>query len=169
MSVATRTASRTFTQTATHLASAITSSLAETLLAIGISPSQVEHVHGYERAIAAWIDEQTLGKVLVEIRGPNGMPTRYYTWEIDYYAVDTSQAFRDQLARLRRQLAKEPQVPPWSTFEVTAVPRPGRTLSEQTGWSWRTTALTNLSGGHRHGTAASGPGASATLRSYPGN
>lgn len=166
MSVATNTATYTFTRTATHLAGAITASLAETLLSIGISAAEVKEVYTYERAILAWIDEKSLDKVLVEIVTPQGMVIPGYTWEIDYYAVDPAQAFRDQLARLRRQLTKEPRVRSGSTFKVTAIDRPGRILSEQPGWSWRTTALPDLSGGYRQGTAASGPGASAVLRSH---
>lgn len=169
MSVATSTTTYTFTRTATHLAGAITASLAETLLSIGISASEVARVYTYERAISAWIDEKSLSKVLVEIITPNGTLTVGYTWEIDYYTADPAQAFRDQLARLRRQLVKEPRVRSGSTFQVTAVHRPGWSLSEQPGWSWRTAALPDLSGGYRHGTTASGPGASAVLRSYRTN
>lgn len=169
MTVTTSTTTYTFTRTATHLAGAITASLAETLLSIGISPAEVKEVYTYERAILAWIDEKSLGKVLVEIVTPQGGVIPGYTWEIDYHAVDAAQAFRDQLARLRRQLAKEPRVRSGSTFQVTAIHRPGWRLSEQPGWPSRTTPLPDLSGGYRHGTAASGPGAAAVLRSYRTN
>lgn len=165
MAVGTNTATYAFTRTATHLAGAITASLAETLLSIGISAAEVQEIYTYEQAILAWINEKSLDKVLVEIVTPQGKVIPGYTWEIDY-AVDPAQAFRDQLARLRRQVAKEPRVQPGSTFKVTAIHRPGWSLSEQPGWSPRTTPIPDLSGGYRHGTAASGPGASAVLRSH---
>ena len=53
-----------------------------------------------------------------------------------------------------------------SDFTVTSVPRPGFQLSDQIGWSSRSTPLPVFNDGYRHGTAGSGPGASAVFRSH---
>lgn len=162
----TSTTTRTFTHTATHLGGIITSALAETLLAIGVSVDRIARVYSYDRAISAWIEEKSLGWVRVTLTRPGGIEVPGYSFDIDYTAWDPTQELRDQLARLRRQLAKEPRVANGTTYEVIAVPRPGYRLSSQAGFSDRTTALPSFEGGYRHGTAGSGPGASAVLRSY---
>lgn len=157
---------RTFAHTATHLGGVITSALAETLLSIGIGADKVTRVHGYERAISAWIAEKSLASIRVTLTRPGGGEVPGYRFDIDYTALDPNQELRDQLARLRRQLVKEPRVATGTTFEVVAVPRPGFPLSPQPGFSDRTTALPSFEGGYRHGTAGSGPGASAVMRSF---
>lgn len=162
----TNTTTRTFTHTATHLAGVITSSLAETLLAIGIPVDTTTRVYGYEGAISAWIEERSLASVRITITPPGGAESAAYSFDIDYSAWNPDEELRDQLARLRRQLPKEPRVRPGTSFTVTIVPRPGYRLSDQPGWSDRATALPSFSGGYRHGTAGSGPGAAATFRSF---
>lgn len=165
-SLYTRTAARTFTHTATHLAGVMISALAETLLAIGISAQRVSRVHGYESAISAWIEERTLDQVRITLTPPGGVELPGYTFDINYTAWDPDQEFRDQMARIRRQIAKEPRVQPGTDFDVVAYPRPGCLLSEQPRWSRTNRSLPSFSDGYRHGTAGSGPGASAVLRSY---
>ena len=162
----TTTSTRTFTQTATHLAGVMISALAETLLAIGVAVDRVQRVHGYEAAISSWIEERSLGKVRVTLTPPGGAETAAYAFNIDYTAWDPDQEFRDQLARIRRQLAKEPRVRTGTDFDVLAYARPGFRLSDQPGWTTTTRALPSFDGGYRHGTAGSGPGASASLHSY---
>lgn len=162
----THTATRTFTHTATHLGGTITSALAETLLLIGVSVERISRVYSYEQAISAWIEERSLACLRVTLTPPGGTEVPGYSFDIDYTAWDPTQELRDQLARLRRQLAKEPRVTFGTSFVVIAVPRPGYGLSSQPGFSDRTTALPNFEGGFRHGTAGSGPGASVVLRSY---
>lgn len=162
----TSTNTRTFTHTATHLGGIITSALAETLLAIGVAVDRITPVYSYERAISAWIAERSLGHVRVTLTRPGGTEVAGYSFEIVYTAEDPSQELRDQLARLRRQLDKEPRVPSGTTFTVIATPRPGYALSRQPGFYDRTTALPSFEGGYRHGTTGSGSGASAVLRSY---
>ena len=157
---------RTFAHTATHLGGVITSALAETLLAIGVDADKVARVHSYEQAISSWIAEKSLASVRVTLTRPGGVEVPGYRFDVDYTALDPNQELRDQLARLRRQLAKEPRVATGTTFEVVAVPRPGFPLSSQPGFTDRTTALPNFDGGYRHGTAGSGPGASAVMRSF---
>lgn len=166
VSTYTRTNTRTFTHTATHLSGVIVSVLAETLLAIGISSDRVSRVYGYDTVIAAWIREQSLGRLKITLTPPGGSETAGYSFEIDYTAWDPEQQFRDQLARLRRQICKEPNVRSGTTFEVIAFPRSGWNLSDQPGWGTTTRALPSFDGGYRHGTAGSGPGASAVLRSH---
>lgn len=162
----TTTYTRTFTHTATHLAGAMISALAETLLAIGVSVDRVERVDGYESAIRNWIEERTLRRIRVTLTSPGGVEKAAYSFDIDYTAWYPEQEFRDQLARIRRQIAKEPRVRTGTEFSVIAFPRPGRRLSPQPGWTTTTRTLPSFSDGYRHGTAASGPGASAVLRSY---
>jgi hypothetical protein len=162
----TNSTTRTFTHTATHLGGIITSALAETLLAIGVSVDRIASVYSYDDAISAWIEERSLRSVRVTLTRPGGTEAPGYSFDIDYTAWDPSQELRDQLARLRRQLAKEPRVASGTTFQVVAVPRPGYRLSDQPGFSDRTAALPSFDGGYRHGTAGSGPGASAVLRSF---
>lgn len=162
----TTTSIRTFTHTATHLAGAMISSLAETLLAIGVSADRIKRVDGYEAAIRNWIEEKSLRRVRVTLTPPGGVETAAYSFDFDYTAWDPEQKFRDQLARIRRQIAKEPRVRTGTEFSVIAFPRPGWRLSSQPGWATRNQPLPSFSGGYRHGTAASGPGASAVLRSY---
>lgn len=162
----TTTSTRTFTHTATHLAGVMISALAETLLVIGVSADRVKRVYGYETAISAWIEERSLDKVRVTLTPPGGAETAAYAFNIDYTAWDPDQEFRDQLARIRRQLAKEPRVRAGTDFEVIAYPRTGLRLSDQPGWTPTNRTLPSFDNGHRHGTAGSGPGASASLHSY---
>lgn len=162
----TSTTVRTFTQTSTHLSGVIVAGLAETLIAIGVSASLVARVYPYESVFSTWIAERSLKSLKITLTPPTGVETAGYSFDIDYTSFDPSAEFRDQLARLRRQLAKEPRVLTGTTFEVIAYPLPGRPLSDQPGWSTTMRSLPSFSGGYRHGTAASGPGASAVLRSY---
>ena len=131
----TTTYTRTFTHTATHLAGAMISALAETLLAIGVSADRVNRVTGYESAIRNWIEEKSLRRVRVTLTSPGGGETAAYSFDIDYTALDPDQKFRDQLARVRRQIAKEPRVRTGTEFSVVAFSRPGWRLSAQSGWS----------------------------------
>ena len=162
----TATSTRTFTHTATHLAGVMISALAETLLAIGVSADRIKSVDGFEAAISSWIEERSLGKVRVTLTPPGGAERAAYAFNIDYTAWNPDQEFRDQLARIRRQLAKEPRVRTGTDFAVIASPRQGRRLSDQPGWPTTNRALPAFSDGYRHGTAGSGPGASASLHSY---
>ena len=162
----TNTHARTFTHTATHLAGIITSALAETLLAIGISVDTTQRIYGHDTAITAWIEERSLASVRVTLTPPGGKEGPAYSFDISYTAWNPAEEFRDQLTRLRRQLAKEPRVCPGTDFTVTVTPRAGFSLSNQRGWSNRTTALPSFDTGYRHGTAGSGPGAAAVLRSH---
>lgn len=162
----TNTHARTFTHTATHLAGIITSALAETLLAIGISVDKIQRVYSYDTAITAWIEERSLSSVRVTLTPPGGQETAAYSFDINYTAWNPAEELRDQLARLRRQLAKEPRVRPGTNFTVTGIPRSGFSMSDQPGWSDRTTGLPFFDSGYRHGTAGSGPGAAAVLRSH---
>lgn len=166
MTTRTHTTARTYTHTATHLGGVIASGLAETLLSIGITPAKVAPVHSFESAFAAWIEARELGQVLVTLTPPGGVETAGYSFDIRYTAFDPAQEFRDQLARLRRQLAKEPRVRNGTDFEVVARPRQGWSLSAQPGWGGLGRNLPSFEGGFRHGTAGSGPGASAILRSH---
>lgn len=162
----TTTHTRTFTHTATHLAGSMISALAETLLAIGLSVDRVSRVYGYELAIRNWIEEKSLGRVRVMLTPPGGVETAAYSFAINYTVWDPNQEFRDQLARIRRQVAKEPRVRNGTEFSVIAMPRPGWRLSSQPGWTATNRTLPPFNGGYRHGTAGSGPGASTVLRSY---
>jgi hypothetical protein len=162
----TTTTVRTFTHTATHLSGVIVSALAETLLSIGVSVERASRVYVYESAISAWIQERSLDKIRISLIAPGGVETAAYAFEISYTAWDPDREFRDQLGRIRRQVAKEPRVRGGTDFIVIASPRPGWSLSDQLGWSTVNHSLPTFSGGYRHGTAGSGPGASEVLRSY---
>lgn len=166
ISTYTTTSTRTFTQTATHLADVMVSALAETLLAIGISVDRVSRVHRMDSAISTWIEERSLSKVRITLTPPGGAETAGYEFEIDYTMWDPAQQFRDQLARIRRQIAKEPRVRTGTDFDVIASARPGWVLSDQPGWGSTSRSLPSFTHGYRHGTAGSGPGASAVLRSH---
>lgn len=162
----TTTATRTFTHTATHLAGVMISAIAETLLSIGVSADRVQRVHGDEQAISAWIAERSLGKIKITLTSPGGTETAAYAFDISYTAWDPAQEFRDQLARIRRQLAKEPRVRTGTDYCVLAFARSGHRLSDQPGWTTINRALPVFKDGYRHGTAGSGPGANAALLSY---
>lgn len=165
-SVYTSTNTTTFVHTATHLAGVITSAMAELLLHVGIGVEEVKRVYAYDSAIAEWIGDQALSAVEITFRSPAGVERAGYTVEIDYTAWDPEAKFRDQLARIRRQMTKEPSVKPGTSFEVTVRPRLGRHLSDQPGWVTRTAPLPAHGRGLVHGTAASGPGAAAVLASH---
>ena len=162
----TSTTTRTFTHTATHLAGVVASVLAETLVSIGISADKVSRVYGYEAAISTWITERTLASIQITITPPRGVESAAYSFDIDYTAWNPDEELRDQLARLRRQMSKEPPVPIGTGFSVTMIPRPGFHLSDQAGWGIRTTVLPSFNNGYRHGTAGTGPGAAAVFRSH---
>lgn len=162
----TTTATRTFTHTATHLAGVMISAIAETLLSIGVSADRVQRIREDEEAISAWIAECSLAKIKITLIPPAGTETAAYAFEINYTAWDPAQEFRDQLARIRRQLAKEPRVRTGTDYCVIASPRSGHRLSDQPGWTTNSRALPAFEDGYRHGTAGSGPGAAAVLLSY---
>lgn len=162
----TTTTTRTFTHTATHLAGIIASALAETLMTIGISVDKASRVYGYEATLGTWIQERSLSVIRITTTSPGGIESPAYSFVIDYTAFDPDEELRDQLARLRRQLVKEPRVQVGSDFTITAVPRAGFHLSDQSGWTSRRTPLPTFDDGYRHGTAGSGPGASAVFRSH---
>ena len=162
----TATTTRTFTHTATHLAGIITSALAETLIIIGISVDKAQRVCSYEATLSAWIQERSLGVIRITTTPPGGIESPAYSFVIDYTTFDPDEELRDQLARLRRQLTKEPRVPVGSDFTVTAVPRAGHNLSDRRGWSSPATQFPAFNDGSRPGTAGRGPGASAVFRSH---
>lgn len=168
MGTSTRTtvSSTTFTHTATQLAGAVTSSLSELLLAVGIGVDKVTRLLQYEDDLAWWIERGELGEIVIELLPPGGGRQRGWTVSIDYSAFDPAGSFRDHLSRLRRRLHLEPEAAGGTDWAITVRPRPGRSLSDRPGWTTRTTALAQGGPGHRHGTVASGPGASAVLRSY---
>lgn len=156
----------TFTNTATHLAGVAVSALAETLLTIGVSVEKISTLYQDEQAIAAWIEEQSLQRLEVTLTPPGGQELAGYSVELDYTAWDAEQQFRDQLARIRRQAAKEPRVKTGTSFALVAKPRPGWSLSSQPGWGSVGRELPSFANGYRHGTVGSGPGASAVFRSH---
>lgn len=156
----------TFTNTATHLAGVAVSALAETLLSIGVSVDRVQAIYKDESAIAAWIEEKSLHRLKITLTPPGGTEIAGYSVELEYTGWNPEQQFRDQLARIRRQAAKEPNVPRGTTFELIAQPRPGWTLSSQPGWGSVGRTLPSFDSGYRHGTAGSAPGASAVFRSH---
>ncbi len=162
----TTTNTRTYTHTATQLSSVMISALTETLLAIGVSDGRVGQVAGYEAAIRNWIEARSLGRVRITLTSPGGVEKAAYSFDISYAAWDPDQEFRDQLARIRRQVAKEPRVRTGTDFAVIASACPGRRLSPQPGWGPIDRMLPLFHDGYRHGTAASGPGASAALHSF---
>jgi hypothetical protein len=112
---------------------------------------RVSRVYGDEAAISAWIEQRSLGKVRITLTAPGGTETAAYAFEIDYTAWDPDQRLRDQLARIRRQIAKEPRVRSGTDFNVIAYPRAGWVLSDQPGWSTTNRLLPTFSGGYRHG------------------
>ncbi len=165
MSTYTTTTTRTWSHTTTHLAGAVVGVLSETLIAIGFSWDKAKRVNTYETAIAAWLREKSLARLTITSTAP-GSERVMYTIDFDYFEEDGGQELRDQLARIRRQLGKESQVPADADFTITATPRPWASLSDQPGWSTRVTALPESGRSYRYGTAASGPGAAAVLSSY---
>lgn len=166
MSTYTTTTARTWSHTTIHLAGAVVSVLADTLLAIGFAWSKVQRVNSYEKAITAWLNEKSLARLTITITAPGVSETVTHAIDFNYFEEDGDTELRDQLARIRRQLGKEPPVPSDADFTITATPRLYRELSDQPGWSTRLTALPEAGRSYRYGTAASGPGADAVLSSY---
>lgn len=166
MSTYTNTTARTWIHTTTHLAGAVVGVLSETLLAIGFPWGKVERVNSYEEAIRAWLREKSLARLTITVTAPGVSETVTHAINFDYFETDGEAELRDQLARIRRQLGKEGQVPRGADFNITATPRFHHYLSDQPGWSTRSNALPEAGRSYRYGTAASGPGAAAVLSSY---
>ncbi len=164
MSTTTRTWTTTFTHTATQLAGTIAASLTELLLHLGVHHTIVTAVVSYERAFAAWIEERSLGSIVVEIADRYGNHRKTLEFKLDYPEWQGEARFADGLARIRREMSKLSMLPSGCTFTATACPRPGYKLSDQAGWGTRYTPFASTTDTYNLGTVGRGPGASAVLR-----
>lgn len=160
------TTTRTFTHTATHLAGVIAPALAETP-----SPSAYQWTRSVgstaTRARSA-PDRAALARIGADHdHTTGGRRVRRLQPRIDYnYTWNPDEELGNSSPGRCRQLAKEPRVPIGTEFNVTVIPRSGFRLSDQSGWSDRTTALPSFNDGYRHGTAAYWSGAAAVFRSH---
>lgn len=162
----TSTSTYTLTQTATHLADVILGSIADILGSLAIDPTLLFAQWDVdERAIAAWIAEQSLDCVALECHQPDGTVEPILEFPVTYTASGRGdRSFTADRASLARYLAKLRSVPSGTTYRLFCSYRGPH--SPQPGWGPATRASTAGMRSHSFGTLASAPHASAGMRYY---
>lgn len=164
VSTTTATSTYTRTHTATYLSDVLMATMRDVLDDLGISAARLLQDWDQDQAaIAAWIAEGSLDRVVLECHRPSGdvdpvleFPIRYDTANVGDRAFVTSQA------HVLAYLAKVSTVPSGSTFKIFCEFRAPRT--PQPGWSTGYRSATDGLRARTVGTLASGPHASASMR-----
>jgi hypothetical protein len=166
MSTATSTSTTTFTRThtATYLANAVLGTISEILAHLGIATSSGSWDWERDaRAIAAWIEEESLEQVILECHRPDGTVVPVFEFPVRYTAdVIDDAAFTTSTASLAKYRAKIAAVPSGTTFRLFCTYR--RTHTSQPGWVASARASTAGLRSSSFGTLASGPHAAASMR-----
>jgi hypothetical protein len=166
VSISTSTTTTTFTRThtATYLADAILGTISEILGHLGIPLTNGSLAWARDaKAIAAWIEEESLKEVVLECHRADGtvapvfeFPLRYSADAIDDAVFTTS---THSVAKYRAKIASTPAGTRFRLFcSFTGAHTP------QDGWSSGTRASTAGLRSSTFGTLASGPHAAASLK-----
>lgn len=131
MSTTTSTTTYTRTHTATYLADVIMGAIGDILALLGISPDGSARWDQNDRAIAAWIKEQSLDTVVLECRRPDGTTRPIFEFPVTYDVSGVGQ-FENSRAAMGRYLAKISSVPAGTTYRLICTFRTPRTPQE--GW-----------------------------------
>lgn len=161
MSTTTSTTTYTRTHTATYLSDAIMGAIADILALLGITPDGWTRWDQNERAIAAWIGEQSLDTVVLECHRPDGATRPIFEFPVTYDVSGVGQ-FENSRAAMGRYLAKISSVPSGTTYRLVCTFRTARTPQE----GWGTGARASTSGLHStsFGSLAEAPHARASMR-----
>ena len=160
MSTSTSTTTYTHTHTATYLSDVIMGTVADVLALLGIPPSGSARWDQDEAALSAWIEEQSLGMVVLECSRPDGSVRPIFEFPISYEGGKGS--FENSRASMARAQAKISTVPSGTTYRLFCVFRSAR--SEQPGWTSGYRASTDGLRSTSFGTLAEAPHASASVR-----
>lgn len=166
MTTATSTSTTTYTRThtATYLADAVLGSISEILAHLGIPLSNGSWDFARDaKAIAAWIEEESLKAVVLECHRRDGVVKPVFEFPVRYTAdVIGDAAFTTSTASLAKYRAKIESVPAGTRFELICTYRGAH--STQPGWGPASRASTAGLRSSTFGTLASGPHAAASLR-----
>lgn len=160
MSTSTSTTTYTYTHTATYLADVIIGTIADVLALLGIDPGSSSRWDQDEAAIAAWIEEQSLGTVVLECERPDGETRPIFEFPVTYRAGEAQ--FENSRASMARAQAKISSVPAGTTYRLFCTFRTTRT--PQPGWGPGVRASTSGLRATSFGTLADAPHASAGVR-----
>lgn len=160
----THTYSYTRTHTATHLTDVILGTITDILSDLGVS---MDRLHNdwvqNENAIKAWIEEGSLGMVVLECLQPSGTAAPVIEFPVSYTTSGMGNAeFTASRARAARFRAKFDQVPLGTTCRLFCTfigP-----CTEQPGWGPGQRASTDGLHGITFGTLGSAPHASTSMR-----
>lgn len=161
MSTWTSTSTYTYTQTATYLSDVIMGTIGDILALLGIQPDGALRWDQDERAIAAWIAEQSLDTVVLECQRPDGTVRPIFEFPVTYKTSGQGE-FENSRAAMARAHAKITSVPSGTTYRLFCTFRTSRT--PQPGWSTGTRASTDGLRSTSFGTLADAPHASAGAR-----
>lgn len=161
MSTSTSTTTYTYTHTATYLSDVIMGTISDILALLGVTPSNAARWDLDQRAIAAWIEEQSLDTVVLECHRSNGTVKPIFEFPITYKGTGQGD-FENSRAAMARAQAKITSVPSGTTYQLFCTFRRPRT--PQDGWSHGTRASTNGLHSTSFGTLADAPHASASAR-----
>lgn len=162
----TSTTTYTFTHTATFLADVIMSNMLGILTALSIDSTRLRS--GWQRdlsAIAAWIGERSLAKVVLECQQPNGTTSPIFEFPVRYESTGKGdESFVKDNAAIARWSVKIGSVPAGTTFRLVCTHSGAYT--PQPGWSEANRASTAGLASRSLGTIGSGPHGSASAIVY---
>jgi hypothetical protein len=164
VSTLTRTTTHTRTHTATYLSDVILGAIGDILGTLGINPANFfSDWDQDQRAIAAWIEEGSLKKVILECHRPDGTVKPVFEFPVTYEGRGAGDASfvnsRDALLRYQAKLASVPSGTTHQLFCTFNGPR-----TPQPGWSPGTRSSTAGLRSTSFGSLAEAPHARATLR-----
>lgn len=162
----TSTVTYTRSHTATHLADVILGSIADILGTLSIDPTQLfADWDTDQRAIAAWISEQSLACVALECHQPDSSVDPILEFPVNYNSVGAGdRQFTVDRAALARYFAKLRRVPAGTTYRLFCSYRAPR--SNQPGWAPATRTSTTGMRSYSFGTLAAAPHAATELRYF---
>ena len=162
----THTTTYTFTHTATFLADVIMSNMLGILVSLGIDSSRLRQDWNRDlSAIAAWIGERCLAKVVLECQRPDGTTAPIFEFPVRYESTGKGdESFVKDNAAIARYAAKLKSVPSGTTFRLVCTYNGEH--SKQPGWSSTTRASTSALVSRSLGTIGSGPHASTSAIIY---
>lgn len=166
MSTSTSTFAYTRAHTATHLTGEIMGALSSILASLGLDPSRLHADWDMdERAISAWIEEQSLKCVVLECTRPDGGARPIFEIPVVYEPGGyVDKQFVTSQAAIARYQAKLKAAPSGTTWRLVCTYRGAH--STQPGWSPTTRASTDGLQSRSLGALAGGPHARATLRHH---
>ena len=135
--------------------------IGDILALLGITPDGSTRWDQNERAIAAWIEEQSLDTVVLECHRPDGATRPIFEFPVTYDVSGVGQ-FENSRASMGRYLAKISSVPSGTTYTLVCTFRTART--SQDGWGPGARASTSGLQSTSFGSLAEAPHARSSMR-----